>query len=116
MPEAWHTKQNVYIVDVTGSKEPKELTSGKQAAVHSPVLNAQATKAAWLELDEDGYESDRSVFTIIFHLTLGQPLHRAKIVIYDLEKGVRYTLTQGWDRSPDGLVVSPWVKFYSRPS
>ena len=30
---------------------------------------------------------------------------RAKIVIYDLEKDVRYTLTQKWDRSPDSLAV-----------
>ncbi|KAG5635586.1 hypothetical protein H0H81_010732 [Sphagnurus paluster] len=87
--EAWHTKQNVYIVDINGTQKPRELTSGKQAAIHSPVLNSQATKAAWLELDKDGHESDR-----------------AKIVIYDLEKDVRYTLTQGWDRSPDSLAFS----------
>jgi dipeptidyl aminopeptidase/acylaminoacyl peptidase len=89
LPEAWHTKQNVYIVDITGQNPPKELTSGKQGAIHSPVINAQGTRAAWLELDEDGYESDR-----------------AKIVIYDLEKDVRYTLTQKWDRSPDSLTFS----------
>jgi len=40
-------------------------------------------------LDKDGYESDR-----------------AKIVIYDLEKDVRFTITQDWDRSPDALSVS----------
>ncbi|TFK74830.1 alpha/beta-hydrolase [Pluteus cervinus] len=89
LPEAWHTKQNVYIVDIAGGTPPRELTSGEQAATHGPVFNAQGTKAAWLELDKDGYESDR-----------------AKIVIYDLEKDVRYTLTQNWDRSPDGLAFS----------
>jgi Tol biopolymer transport system component len=51
----------VYIVDITGQNPPKELTSGKQGAIHSPVINAQGTRAAWLELDEDGYESDRQV-------------------------------------------------------
>ncbi|KAG5638713.1 hypothetical protein H0H81_010695 [Sphagnurus paluster] len=89
LDEAWHTKQNVYIVDIKGTQKPRELTSGKQGAIHSPVLNSQANKVAWLELDKDGYESDR-----------------AKIVIYDLEKDVRYTLTQGWDRSPDSLAFS----------
>ncbi|KAF5382775.1 hypothetical protein D9615_002913 [Tricholomella constricta] len=89
LDEAWHTKQNVYIVDIKGVHSPRELTSGKQGAIHSPVLNTQATKAAWLELDKDGYESDR-----------------AKIVVYDLEKNVRYTLTQRWDRSPDALAFS----------
>jgi len=89
LPEAWHTKQNIYIVDFKGQHPPRELTSGKQGAVHSPVFNFQGTKVAWLELDKDGYESDR-----------------AKIVIYDLEKDVRYTLTQKWDRSPDSLAFS----------
>ncbi|KAF8645180.1 hypothetical protein AX16_008007 [Volvariella volvacea WC 439] len=89
LPEAWHTKQNVYIVDIAGGSAPRELTSGRQGATHSPVFNKQGDKVAWLELDEDGYESDR-----------------AKIVIYDLAKEVRYTLTQKWDRSADGLAFS----------
>ncbi|TFK24997.1 hypothetical protein FA15DRAFT_739131 [Coprinopsis marcescibilis] len=89
LPYAWHTKQNVYIVQIEGDSKPKELTSGRQGAIHSPVFNTAGTKAAWLELDKDGYESDR-----------------AKIVIYDLEKEVRFTVTQGWDRSPDSLTFS----------
>lgn len=51
----------VYIVDIDGTGKPKELTSGKQGATHSPIFNSQGTKVAWLELDQDGYESDRSV-------------------------------------------------------
>jgi dipeptidyl aminopeptidase/acylaminoacyl peptidase len=94
LPEAWHTKQNVYIVDITGSNKPRELTSGRQGATHSPVLNWKGDKAAWLELDKDGYESDR-----------------AKIVIYDLKKDVRFTLTQKWDRSPDALAFSKHGNF-----
>lgn len=89
LPEAWHTKQNVYIVDVGGNSRPRELTSGKQGATHSPVFNTAGTKVAWLEMDKDGYESDRS-----------------KIVIYDLVKDVRFTLTQDWDRSPDALAFN----------
>lgn len=53
--------------------KPKELTSGKQGATHSPVLNSEGTKAAWLELDEDGYEADRRVNVLnsygIYHNT-----------------------------------------------
>lgn len=78
LPEAWHTKQNVnalfilldststnrrllkvYIVDINGEGSPKELTSGKQGAIHAPVFSTKGDKAAWLELDEDGYEADR---------------------------------------------------------
>ncbi|KAH9049976.1 alpha/beta-hydrolase [Lactarius hengduanensis] len=90
LPEAWHTKQNIYLVHLTGSQKPRELTSGKQGATHNPVFNAQGDKVAWTELDEDGYESDR-----------------AKIVIYDLKKDVRFTLTQPWDRSAEELAFSP---------
>ncbi|PCH40235.1 alpha/beta-hydrolase [Wolfiporia cocos MD-104 SS10] len=89
LPAAWHTKQNVYIVDIYGKEKFKELTGGKHGATHSPVLSVQGDKAAWLELDKDGAEADR-----------------AKIVIYDLTKDVKYTLTQHWDRSPDALVFS----------
>ncbi|KAG7442969.1 alpha/beta-hydrolase [Guyanagaster necrorhizus] len=93
LPPAWHTKQNVYIIDILGGK-PRELTSGKQGATHNPVFNKDGSKVAWLELDLDGYESDR-----------------AKIVIYDLKKDVRYTLTQQWDRSPDSLAFSKTGEF-----
>ncbi|KAF8158405.1 Alpha/Beta hydrolase protein [Crassisporium funariophilum] len=89
LPEAWHTKQNVYTVPIDGREKPTELTSGKQGAVHSPVFNTKGDKVAWLQLDKDGYESDR-----------------AKIVIYDLKTHVRFTLTQDWDRSPDALAFS----------
>ncbi|KAI0283918.1 alpha/beta-hydrolase [Russula aff. rugulosa BPL654] len=89
LPEAWHTKQNVYLVDFTGSKKPRELTSGAQGATHNPVFDEEGYKVAWAELDEDGYEADR-----------------AKVVIYDLKKNIRYTLTQPWDRSVEELAFS----------
>ncbi|KAL1760448.1 Alpha/Beta hydrolase protein [Schizophyllum commune] len=89
LPEAWHTKQNIYIVDITGASEPKELTSGKQGATHSPVFSTDGTKVAWLELEEDGYEADKF-----------------KVVLYDLSKNVRFTITDNWDRSPDALAFS----------
>ncbi|KAJ7928032.1 alpha/beta-hydrolase [Mycena leptocephala] len=79
LPLAWHTKQNVYLVSTTDPGNPKELTSGQQGATHSPVLNSDATKAAWTELAEDGYEADK-----------------ANIVIYDIK----------WDRSADSLAFS----------
>lgn len=49
----------IYIVDIEGKSGPKELTSGKQGATHGPVFSQQGDKAAWVELDLDGYESDR---------------------------------------------------------
>jgi len=38
--------------------------------------------------------------------------HRGKVVIFDLQKQVRYTLTQKWDRSVDSLVVSPFLVLF----
>ena len=51
----------MYIVDTEGKSGPKELTSGKQGATHGPVFSQQGDKVAWVELDLDGYESDRWV-------------------------------------------------------
>ena len=33
-------------------------------------------------------------------------VHRFKVVLYDLSKNVRFTITDNWDRSPDALAVS----------
>lgn len=88
LPKAIHTKQDIYLVSFVGS-DLRELTSGVHGATHAPIFNRQGTKVAWLQLDEDGHESDRH-----------------KVVIHDLAKGVSFTVTQEWDRSPNALVFS----------
>jgi hypothetical protein len=50
----------IYMVAHDG-KGLKQLTSGVQGATHSPVFSPSGDKAAWLELAEDGHESDRWV-------------------------------------------------------
>ncbi|KDR80120.1 hypothetical protein GALMADRAFT_1180100 [Galerina marginata CBS 339.88] len=87
--DAWKQKQNIYIVPINGERKPVELTSGKQSNAGSPVFNTKGTKVAWLEQDERGYQADRT-----------------KLVIYDLEKQVRFRLTQHWDRSPEEIAFS----------
>lgn len=66
------------------------------------MFSPDGSKAAWLELAEDGYESDA-----------------AKIVVYDLRVDVRYMFdfkspnaqeaeaakSRGWDRSPGDIIV-----------
>lgn len=91
-----HTRQNVYIVPIKGGKAPKELTKGTQGATHSPALSPNGDKAVWLEMARDGYESDHS-----------------SIVVYDLTKGVRFTVSKDWDRSPDNIAVSRSTTFLS---
>ncbi|KAJ6605658.1 Alpha/Beta hydrolase protein [Mycena sp. CBHHK59/15] len=89
LPQAWHMRRNVYIVDTADPGSPVELTSGKQGPTGSPTLNSDATKAAWIQADED---------------VGGSPI--TKIILFDLIKRARFTLAQNWDRSPESLVFS----------
>ncbi|KAG8813035.1 hypothetical protein FRC17_001702, partial [Serendipita sp. 399] len=89
VPESLHTRQNIYLVPIKGGEEPKHLTSGTQGATHSPALNPTGDKVVWLEMARDGYESDHS-----------------SIVIYDLQKDIRFIVARDWDRSPDGITFS----------
>jgi dipeptidyl aminopeptidase/acylaminoacyl peptidase len=82
----------VYVVPLSTDKQsaaPRQLTSGKQGQTHTPVLSPSGTWAAWLELAEDGYESDR-----------------ARIVLSHVESGSRKVLESldKWDRSPGAII------------
>ncbi|KAH9941063.1 alpha/beta-hydrolase [Amylocystis lapponica] len=89
LPLASHTKQNIYLVSLDTLTKPRELTYGKFGATRHPVFSAKGDKVAWLQLDKDGAEADRS-----------------KVVIHDIRQNVQFTLTQHWDRSPDSLAFS----------
>ncbi|QRV92327.1 Prolyl oligopeptidase family [Ceratobasidium sp. AG-Ba] len=96
VPEATHTRQNVYLAPLRpGPPGPnagltRELTSGIQGATHNPVFSKDGKKVAWTEMTRDGYESDRS-----------------KLVIYDVEAGIRFTVTEDWDQSVGDLSFTP---------
>ncbi|KAF8133755.1 Alpha/Beta hydrolase protein [Boletus edulis] len=87
------TECTIYLVGFDGSNLV-ELTSGVHGSTHAPAFNLQGDKVAWLQLDEDGHESDR-----------------AKVVIRDLAKDVSFTITQDWDRSPSSLAFSESGEF-----
>ncbi|KAF7980487.1 hypothetical protein HWV62_37978 [Athelia sp. TMB] len=88
LPEALHTKQNVYIININGGS-PKELTSGTHGATTSPVFSPAGDRVAWLEMAKDGYEADRN-----------------QIIIYDLKQDIKFSITPTWDRSPGSLAFS----------
>ena len=72
------------------------------------MFSTDGTKVAWLELQEDGYEADKWVLPLDgYAVPLTDHVHRFKVVLYDLSKSVRFTITDNWDRSPDALAVSP---------
>lgn len=96
LPEAWHTRMHCYIVPLQPrneeEKQPKCLTS-QGGARSSPVFSPSAKigrakgKLAWLEMRIDKYESGRN-----------------RIIVYDLERDIKYGLTEDWELSPSSLV------------
>ncbi|KAJ7505197.1 Alpha/Beta hydrolase protein [Mycena galericulata] len=89
LPRSLYTRRNVYLLSTADPGNPTQLTTGKQGSTSSPILDSNATKAAWIQLDEDGSGSDI-----------------AKTIIFDLVNGVRFTLASKWDRSPESLAFS----------
>lgn len=91
---AWHTRTEVYLVPLSprtaAEAEPRSITVGTQGACASPVLSPDGTRAAWLEMREDGYEADR-----------------LRVMIYEIESGQRWDATPSWDRSPSAIVWAP---------
>ncbi|KLO09964.1 hypothetical protein SCHPADRAFT_833271, partial [Schizopora paradoxa] len=90
LPPAWHTRQDIVLIpDFRGKYGVRKLTTGTQGATRNPIFARKGKKLAWLELAQDGYESDR-----------------AQIVITDLENDVRMEVATDWDRSPDSITFS----------
>lgn len=99
LPEAWHTRMHCYLVPLQPrneeEKKPRCLTSqggARSSPVFSPSAKSAARgtgkgKLAWLEMRKDTYESDRN-----------------RIMVYDLERDVKYGLTEDWELSPSSLV------------
>ncbi|KAJ7695681.1 Alpha/Beta hydrolase protein [Mycena rosella] len=89
LPQSLHGRRNVYLVSVADPGNPVQLTTGKQGRTGSPKLNSNASKAAWIQMDED----------------IGGP-STERIILFDLITKVRFTLGHKWDRSPESLVFS----------
>ena len=99
LPEAWHTRMHVYLVPLRprseDEKKPRCLTS-QGGARSSPVFSSLAKsgsrgkgKLAWLEMRKDGYEADRN-----------------RIIVYDLEKDVKFGISESWELSPGSIAWS----------
>lgn len=85
---AFHTREDVYIFDTTHphSAKPAHLTPHEHGAISGLTFSPDGSKLAWLEMAEDGYESDRRV-----------------AVVHDTKSATRWTDT--WDRSPSSITV-----------
>jgi dipeptidyl aminopeptidase/acylaminoacyl peptidase len=69
---AWHTKHNIYIVPLDGSKAPESLDDGEHGASTSPAFSPMGTHAVWLQMYIDGYEADRNRITLMHIATKKQ--------------------------------------------
>lgn len=99
LPEAWHTRMHVYLVPLRPRSEderkPRCLTSqggARSSPVFSPLAKTGSHgkgKLAWLEMRKDGYEADRN-----------------RIIVYDLEKDVKFGISESWGLSPGSVAWS----------
>ncbi|TYJ59027.1 hypothetical protein B9479_000015 [Cryptococcus floricola] len=82
---ATHTRQDIYLFSLTSSR-PRNITPHVHGAISSLAFSPDQTKLAWLEMNKDGYESDRRV-----------------VVVCTLKTGKTERWTEAWDRSPSDI-------------
>ncbi|ODN76954.1 hypothetical protein L202_05520 [Cryptococcus amylolentus CBS 6039] len=82
---ATHTRQDIYLFSLTSSR-PRNITPHVHGAISSLTFSPDQSKLAWLEMNKDGYESDRRV-----------------VVVYTLKSGKTERWTEAWDRSPSDI-------------
>ncbi|CAO1638829.1 unnamed protein product [Sympodiomycopsis kandeliae] len=90
LPEAWHTRTDVYHVSFHDGKITKLSRQDPHGAISSPVFSPDGETIAWLQMTIDGFESDKRV-----------------VQVFDVQSGEQKALLTKWDRSPSGLSFSP---------
>jgi dipeptidyl aminopeptidase/acylaminoacyl peptidase len=80
--EAWSTNFDIYEVAADASTQPKNLTADNPAWDGQPAYSPDGTQLAYLAMDRPGFEADRF-----------------RLVLLNLQSGVKHALTQNWDRS-----------------
>lgn len=95
---ARHTREDVYVLPLPQAThrydhvQPSQITPQEHGAISSVKFSPDGKKLAWLQMAEDGYESDKRV-----------------VVVYHIGKnglaGKTERWTDEWDRSPSSLEV-----------
>lgn len=86
-----NTASYIYLVPHSGLEKPVAInlpseSYSPEGASASPVFSPSGKTLAYLQQDENGYESDKN-----------------KIYVYDLENQSISVLSEDWDRSPESL-------------
>jgi dipeptidyl aminopeptidase/acylaminoacyl peptidase len=88
--EAWSTNTDLYRVSIGGDAPAENLTPSHLGYDLSPVYAPDGKQLYWLSMERAGYEADRN-----------------RILVMDLASGATREVAPDWDRSPDGLTLSP---------
>ena len=87
---AWTTDLNIYLVPSSGKAPPKAITADNRAADEAPLYSPDGTMLAYLAMKRPGFEADRR-----------------RVMVVDRKTMKARAVTEGWDRSPNGLAFSP---------
>lgn len=87
--EAWHTKQNIYVVPLNGSAAPRQVSADGRGWAGAPAFSPDGETIAYLQQYKDGFESDRKV-----------------LQTYSLASEVRAESFSDWPLSPSALAFS----------
>ena len=87
--EAWSTNLDLFVAPIDGSAKPRNLTSANKATDTAPVFSPDGKTLAYRAMARAGYEADR-----------------LRVVLMSWPDGKVRTLTEAWDRSPDGVAWS----------
>ncbi|KAL8927666.1 MAG: hypothetical protein Q9172_001295 [Xanthocarpia lactea] len=107
---AFNTKSNLYFVPIadfseTPASKPRMLEfEALQGAASSPVFSPDGKSAAFLQMEQNGYESDRNRIVVVPSISdpqaKSQPSASPKLLIIQKDKFE-------WDRSPSSVAFSP---------
>ena len=88
--ETWSTDYDLWVAATDGSAPAAKLTTANRAWDAAPAFSPDGSKLAYLAMARPGYEADRF-----------------RVMVMDWPDGEARVITQGWDRSPRGIIWSP---------
>lgn len=88
--EPWSTNFDLYQLNADGSGAPKNLTAANKAWDTGPVFSADGKTLYYRAMKRPGFEADRFA-----------------LMSLPLDGGTPREIAPGWDRSADGVILSP---------
>jgi dipeptidyl aminopeptidase/acylaminoacyl peptidase len=83
---AWTTNTDIFLVAMDGKSKAVDLTADNKAYDEDPVFSPDGKTLAFTMMKRPGFEADRK-----------------RVALIDVASHKLRVVTEGWDRSPDGL-------------